>query len=187
MTDREKGLGGGEDTFKHVFALPFKDTCPSLQILAAQPLGQGQSLWIRRAWVDGNLLPCLPLLHLRLARLLRGLLLLRELLMALMVLERLLLQLIDILINAQAGLFGIGFDLLPLPGLELLRGHATFLGFLSNLLLHGGDLLRRWLLVGGWGGCHSDGDGRTVGVVAMLFLRRVIGDNVKFSDTRNDR
>lgn len=158
INDRQGGGTEGEkDTFEHIFALPIQDTCPSLQILAAKPLGQGQSLWIGCAWGDGNLLPCLPLLHLRLAGLLCSLLLLRELLLALMVLERLLLQLIDILVDAQAGFFGIGFDLLPLPGLELLRSHAALLGFLSDLLLHGSDLLRRWLLVRGWGGGHFEG------------------------------
>lgn len=154
--DREKGRREGENTSEHIFALPIQDTCPSLQVLAAQPLGHGQSLRIGRAWGNGNLLPRLPLLHLRLSGLLRRLLLLGELLLALMVLERLLLQLVDILVNAQTGLFRIGFNLLPLPGLKLLRGHATFLGFLGNLLLHGGDLLRRWLLVRGWGGCHVE-------------------------------
>lgn len=151
-------LEGSEGAFdsEHIFALPIQDTCPSLQVLAAQPLGHGQSLRIGRAWGNGNLLPRLPLLHLRLSGLLRRLLLLGELLLALMVLERLLLQLVDILVNAQTGLFRIGFNLLPLPGLKLLRGHATFLGFLGNLLLHGGDLLRRWLLVRGWGGCHVE-------------------------------
>lgn len=106
-----------------------------------------------------------------------------------MILEGLLLQLVDILVNAQAGLFGIGFNLLALPGLELLRGHAAFLGFLRDLLLHGGDLLRRWLLIGGWRSGHfgwgMPPEMEVAEVTAMLFLREMIGN--EFNDIRGDR
>lgn len=95
-----------------------------------------------------------------------------------MVLECLLLQLVDILVNAQPVLFGISFDLLPLEGLELLWSHPAFLGFLGDLLLHGGDLLRRWLLIWGWGGRHfgmsMSMSMLMIGILLVLFLRRIV-------------
>lgn len=91
----------------------------------------------------------------RLARLFCRLLLLSELLFPLMGLQRMLLQSVDVFIKAQSGLFGIGFHLLALPKLELLRRHASFRSFLCDLCLHGGDLLGGRLLAWCWRGRHS--------------------------------
>lgn len=134
-------------TSEHILALSVQNTSPRLQILPPQPLRQRQRLRIWRSRSDRDLLPRLPLLNLWLPRLLRGLLLLGELLLAVMVLKSLLFQMVDVLINTQSCLLGVGFNLLTLPRLKLLRRHATFLSFLRDLLLHGGELLRGRLLV----------------------------------------
>lgn len=65
------------------------------------------------------MLPRSTLLNLRLTRFLGRLLLLSQLLLALMILYGLLLELIDILVNAHPGFPSIGLDLLALP---LLKG-----------------------------------------------------------------
>lgn len=95
---------------------------------------------LMRAWRRGRLLPSRRLL-------------LRELLLALVVLECLLLQLLDILLERQAGFLGVVFELTALHGLELLRRHAALLGFCSHGLLHGSDLGRGGLLRGWARGC----------------------------------
>jgi hypothetical protein len=73
-------------------------------------------------------------------------LLLRHLLLPLMVLKGLLLQLRDVLLHGHAILSRIGFDLLPLPVLKLLRRHPALLGLDGDLLLHCCHLLGRGLL-----------------------------------------
>ena len=138
----------GIHTSKHILPLPVQYACPGLQILPSQPLRQRQRPRIRRPRRDGNLLPLLPL-HLRLPLRLRARvlsLLLRHLLLALVVLVRLLLELVDVLVEGQARFLGFGLDLLPLLGLQLLGRHASSLGFGGDLLLDGCYLLWRGLL-----------------------------------------
>ena len=138
----------GTHTSKHILPLPIQYASPGLQILPSQPLRQRQRPRIRRPRRDGNLLPLLPL-HLRLPLRLRARalsLLLRHLLLALVVLVRLLLELVDVLVEGQARFVGFGLDLLPLLGLQLLGGHASSLGFGGDLLLDGCYLLRGGLL-----------------------------------------
>lgn len=127
------------DTSKHILPLPIQYTSSRLQILPLQPLGQRQRPWIRRPRGNRNLLTLLPL-HLRLPLWLCRLvlsLLLRHLLLALVVFKGLLLELVDILVKSQASLIGLGLDLLPLLGLQLLGRHASSLSFCGDLLLDG--------------------------------------------------
>lgn len=77
-------------------------------------------------------------------------LLLRHLLLALMVFESLLFELVDVLVEGQARFVGFGLDLLPLLGLQLLGRHASSLGFGGDLLLDGCQLLRGGLLARRW-------------------------------------
>ena len=147
MNEGETGI----HTSEHILPLPVQYASPGLQILPSQPLRQRQRPRIRRPRRDGNLLPLLPLLplHLRLPLRLRARalsLLLRHLLLALVVLVRLLLELVDVLVEGQARFVGFGLDLLPLLGLQLLGGHASSLGFGGDLLLDGCYLLRGGLL-----------------------------------------
>ncbi len=62
-----------------------------------------------------------------------------------MVCDCLLFEVVDVLLDRHSRFLGVGFDLLALPGLELLGRHASFLRFLGDLGLHGCDLLRRRL------------------------------------------
>lgn len=143
-TEREREKG----TSKHILPLPIQYTSPRLQILPFQPLCQRQRPRVRCPRCDRDLLPLLPL-HLRLSLWLRRLvlgLLLRHLLLPLVVLERLLFELVDVLFKGQASFVGFRLDLLPLLGLQLLRRHASPLGFGGNLLLDGCHLLRGRLL-----------------------------------------
>ena len=129
----------GINTSKHILPLPIQYASSRLQILRFQPLRQRQRSWIWRAGCDRHLLPLLPL-HLRLPLWLRGLvqsLLLRHLLLALVIFESLLFELVDVLVEGQASFVGFGLDLLPLLGLQLLGRHASSLGFGGNLLLDG--------------------------------------------------
>ena len=144
---------GGWRTFDHVFALPVEDARSALQVLAAQPFGDGDGFGVRGAGVDGDLLA-----RGRGTALLlrggggRGLLLDELLVLPLVGFEGLLFEAVDVLFECHAGFFGVGFELLPLPELELLRRHAALLRFDGHLLLHGCDLLWRGLLPwGGWG------------------------------------
>lgn len=126
-------------TSEHLLPLSIQYTSPRLQILPSQPLRQRQRprIWCPRC--DRNLLPLLPL-HLGLPLWLRGLvlsLLLRHLLLALVVFESLLFELVDVLVECQASFVGFGLDLLPLLGLQLLGRHASSLSFRSDLLLDG--------------------------------------------------
>ena len=133
MDEGSTGIG----TSKHILPLPIQYASSRLQILRFQPLRQRQRPGVWRAGCDRYLLPLLPL-HLRLPLWLRGLvlsLLLRHLLLALVVFDSLLFELVDVLVKGQAGFVGFGLDLLPLLGLQLLGRHASSLGFGGNLLL----------------------------------------------------
>lgn len=138
-------------TPEHVLPLPIQNTRPRLQILPPQPLRQRDRRRIRRPGVYGYLLRLSLLGGARRLLLSRGRLLLGELLLALVVLKRLLFELVDVLVEAEACFFGIGFELGALRGLELLGRHAAFFGFGGHRGLHGGDLLGGGL-GGGWGG-----------------------------------
>ena len=146
---------GGGGTFDHVFALAVEDASPALEILTTQPFGNGYGLWVRRAGVDGDLLALWRLGSSLLLRRGCGLLLLDELLvLALVVFKGLLFELVDVLFECHACFFGVGFELLALPELELLGRHAALLRFEGHLLLHGCHLLWCGLLPGGWWGVH---------------------------------
>lgn len=144
---------GGVCTFDHVFALAVQNACSALEILAAQPFRNSYGLWVWGAGVDRHLFALLDLTALLLLRR-RGLLLGELLLLPLVVLEGLLLELVDILFERHACFFGVGFELLALPELELLGGHAALLRFYGHLLLDGCHLLWRGLLPWGWWGIH---------------------------------
>ena len=126
-------------TSKHILPLPIQDTSPWLQILPFQPFCQRQRPWIRCSRCNRNLLPLLSL-HLRLSLWLCSLilgLLLRYLLLALVVFEGLLFELVDVLVEGQPSFIGLRLDLLSLLGLQLLGRHASSLGFGGDLLLDG--------------------------------------------------
>ena len=109
--------------------------------MAEEPFREGHGSRVGGAGVDGHLLAALSL-GLSTGLLAGCGLLLSELLLSLVVLEGFLLELGDVLLEGETGLFGIGFELGALRCLELLWGHAALLGFDGHLLLHGGDLLR---------------------------------------------
>ena len=144
--------GRGERTAEHVFALAVEDAGSGLEVLAAEPFCERDGSWVGGAGVDGDLLAGLSLGLLSAAA--SGLLGGELLLLALVVLEGFLLELGDVLLEGEAGLFGVGFELGALGGLELLWCHAALLRFDGHLLLHGGDLLRGGLLpwYGWWDG-----------------------------------
>lgn len=143
-------------TPEHVLPLPIQNTRPRLQILPPQPLRQRNRPRIRCPGVYGYLLLLSLLGRIRRLLLSRGGLLLGELLLALVVLKRLLFELVDVLVEAEACLLGIGFELGALDGLELLGRHAAFFGFGGHGGLHGRELLGGRLGGGRGGhcGCH---------------------------------
>lgn len=66
-------------------------------------------------------------------------------------------QLLDVLFGGHSLLRGFGVELLALLFGELLGGHSSLRSLSSELLLHGSDLLGRWLAgcrhcERGWGG-----------------------------------
>ena len=71
-----------------------------------------------------------------------------------MVLKSLLLELGNVLVHGHAILFRIGFDLLSLPLLELMGGHAALLRLHRDLLLHSRHLLWCGLLTRWWNSRH---------------------------------